>query len=310
MADNSINRRKFLSNIAIAGTLAILPGALFRKAYGATPASSFPDILSVKSNDFYKATLEALHGLGGMQRFVKPNARVGLLLNSSFKNRGTSTNTDIALATLKMCFDVGASEVILVKPADESYWQKSTHFESHSQYIEKLKVNEGHTLVPVPKGVTLKEAEVINSLNTFDTFINIPIAKQHGAAQLTNALKNLMGICTNKTNRGFHSAIAGAKETDNDRLAQCIADINTLRKPDLCIVDATEFILNNGPYGPGEIAEEHKVLAGTDQVALDAYCTRFHNLAVSEVKSIGFAEQHGLGSSDLSKITISELELA
>ena len=48
---------------------------------------------------------------------------------------------------------------------------------------------------------------------------------------------------------------SGAKSEYGDVpfLAQCVADMNTLRKPHLCVADATEFFLTSGPAGPGEL---------------------------------------------------------
>ena len=55
-------------------------------------------------------------------------------------------------------------------------------------------------------------------------------------------------------------------------LEQLIVDLNKALKPALNVVDATEFIVTNGPFGPGELLKPRKVVAGTDPVAVDAYC--------------------------------------
>jgi len=92
---------------------------------------------------------------------------------------------------------------------------------------------------------------MIKDLFECDVLINIPIFKHHGGTILTGCLKNVMGACSGTTNRFFHSGStqSGAKE-DLGFLAQAIADANLVRKPDLCVVDATEFLINNGPAGP------------------------------------------------------------
>jgi len=69
-------------------------------------------------------------------------------------------------------------------------------------------------------------------------------------------------------------------------LAQAIADANLVRKPDLCVVDATEFLINNGPAGPGEIRKEHRVFAGTDPVLLDCFGAQLHNRQPSDIRVI------------------------
>ena len=62
----------------------------------------------------------------------------------------------------------------------------------------------------------------------------------------------------------------------------------------------------NGPAGPGELGRADTVVAGTDPVAVDAYSTRFVDLQPGEVKMIGMAQKHGVGTADLEKLRIVE----
>jgi uncharacterized protein (DUF362 family) len=117
-----------------------------------------------------------------------------------------------------------------------------------------------------------------------------------------------MGLCTRSTNILFHSE-NGQSPTDKDRLAQCIADVNTLRMPDLTVVDASAFIITNGPHGPGEILENNQVLAGTDPVALDSYCASFLDYEDGVVMSTDYAAALNLGVADRSKIQINDIKL-
>jgi uncharacterized protein (DUF362 family) len=90
---------------------------------------------------------------------------------------------------------------------------------------------------------------------------------------------------------------------------QCIADLNTIIKPDLCIVDATEFITTNGPFGPGKIHKPKKVVAGTDRVAIDAYCSTLWGLNPRDIFMIRYAHEHDLGEIDLNKVSIKEIKV-
>jgi len=110
------------------------------------------------------------------------------------------------------------------------------------------------------------------------------------------------------SNRTFHR---DGWETDIDaigHLDQCIADLNTVISPDLCVVDATEFITTNGPFGPGELTRPGKVVAGTDRVAIDAYCCTLWGLEGKDIIHIRKAHEHGLGEIDLTKLCIEERE--
>jgi len=62
--------------------------------------------------------------------------------------------------------------------------------------------------------------------------------------------------------------------------------------------------LTNGPKGPGETKDIGEIIAGTDPVAIDAYAAKLLGKQLEDVKHITFAQKHGLGISDLSKVKI------
>ncbi len=82
---------------------------------------------------------------------------------------------------------------------------------------------------------------------------------------------------------------------DLEHPTQCIADLNLVRRPELGILDATEFITDTGPWGPGPIKKHGTVLAGTDPVAMDAHGCTLLGLRPEEVLAIPKAAAHGLG---------------
>ena len=104
----------------------------------------------------------------------------------------------------------------------------------------------------LPKGRSLKKADVAKALLDWDVFINIPIAKDHTGLGFTGTMKNMMGLTSSTTNMFFHHGLGKLGwYGDGDFLAQCIADVNLVRKPDLCNFDGTEVLATNGPRGPG-----------------------------------------------------------
>jgi uncharacterized protein (DUF362 family) len=166
--------------------------------------------------------------------------------------------------------------------------------------VEKIQMDSSKTVVKIEKGRSLKEAEISRVLLECDVFINVPIAKHHSGSNFTANLKNVMGACARSTNKFFHSS-------GDKFLSQCIADVNLIRQPNLCIVDATEFITNNGPAGPGEIKKAQKVVAGTNCVSVDAYCATLLGFKPADLLMIRYASEHGLGEIDLKKLIIKEI---
>jgi uncharacterized protein (DUF362 family) len=105
----------------------------------------------------------------------------------------------------------------------------------------------------------------------------------------------------------MHSPDGEYTYAKQEYLSQCIADLNLIRQPDLCVVDAIECALNNGPRGPGETVKPNKILAGTDLVAVDAYSADLIGFDLADVPSIGMAARHGLGKDRIEDLVVQEV---
>jgi uncharacterized protein (DUF362 family) len=62
--------------------------------------------------------------------------------------------------------------------------------------------------------------------------------------------------------------------------------------------------LTNGPKGPGNTKHVGQVVAGTDQVAVDAYGASLFGIKASEIEHIALAHQRGLGEIDYRKVKV------
>lgn len=306
MKSSNIDRRKFIGLFTAIGSMTIVPSIIWDQAKASVAGNTLPDMAVAKSGDYYKAAIEAVNMLGGIDKFVKPNAKVGLLINGAFTNKATFTNPDIAFAVLKMCFDAGASEIYVFRANDNKYWEKSTKYEEHKELLKKVKFSTGTQNFTIPKGKILKEAEMVKEIAEIDTLINIPISKHHDGSFITCCLKNMMGMASRSTNVKFHSPTKESGLTGEEFLAQCIADLNLVRKPDLHVVDTTVFITTNGPFGPGELQQEDKVIAGTDPIAIDAFFANILGLEKGIVLSTEYGAKHGLGNANFASLKIEE----
>ena len=265
----------------------------------------------MKGKDPYVNTLRAIQELGGIEAFVRRGDRVGVLVNSPFKNIGASVNPDVALAVIEKCLEGGAKEIRYLKEPHRGYWERSPKSGELATVLKALKYESGdHVKVEIPGGLSLKDARVTKDLWDCDVFINISITKHHEGVLYSGALKNMMGLCAFLTNSYFHwGTLKLGWFADLDHLSQCIADLNLIRKPDLCIADATTFITEKGPYGPGKLGSAETVVASTNRVSLDAFGCRFLGLQPEEVLMIGKASRHGLGEMKLDRIRIESLSV-
>jgi len=307
--DTHLSRRSFLKRSALIGVSSFLGvPTLARPASGASGTAAVPDLAVVKGGDYFKSTLTAVDRLGGMERVIPKGARVGLLINHPFRNPGTHVNPAIALAVIRMCYDAGAKSIHSLRDEPHGYWQRSPLAKRWDDAIKSLIPSGGkYVTVGIPRGAFLKNAEIIKDLMEADVLINVSISKDHAGTNFSGILKNMMGAATYSTCRYFHYGKGGWNE-DVEFLSQCVADINLLRKPALCVCDSTECIVTNGPYGPGKIVKPQKVVAGVDPVAVDAYCAGLLGLAAGRIGMIGRSAEFGLGKMNLGKLRISESE--
>jgi uncharacterized protein (DUF362 family) len=306
-----INRRQFIKKSTAIGLSSVLGKAM---ASDIKLEAQNIDIAVVKSQDYFKNAKKAVELLGGMKKFVPKNSKIALLPNPQSSNPGTFTKPEIVRAAIQMCKEADAKEIAVIGWLPTRYWRNTG--------IQKIVDEEGAKLaitdsgdeslfkpVPIPKGHALKEARIMRTFYDYDVFINMNITKEHSGSNLSGALKNLMGINSPVSDRSFHKMSGTMTEEDLKHLDQCIADLNTIIKPDLCLIDATEFVITNGPNGPGELLKPQKVVAGTDPVAIDSYCATLFGYNPKNIYAITKAHEHGLGEMDLKKLNIKELEI-
>jgi uncharacterized protein (DUF362 family) len=316
---DGITRRKFVAGGVAVGASVSLGGGMLG---GLTPSSradeaEAPGLAVVTGPDGFANTKAAVDAIGGISRFVSAGSTVVINANVAFKHRGSIVAPEVLLAALELCADAGAEELWLIKGVKDEYWKRCERAANKLALLDRTKTSEReYDVLTIDRGVALKEAHVDRRLLSADVYLNIAIAKDHKGCDYTGALKNTMGACPHSpTCRFFHVGADPDPDSDDwypdvDHLSQCIADLNTIRQPDLSILDAGEILISNGPFGPGKLETPNAVAASTDMVALDAYGVRFLGLDPTDVAMIAKSERHGLGRSDLGAAGLREVTLS
>jgi uncharacterized protein (DUF362 family) len=302
-----VTRRQFIKGAAAA---VALPHLLSVKPfYGSLAhAAEESDLVIAKQGSPSQLLRAAMAPLGGMGRFVKQGQRVVIKANIAWARTpelACTNNPDLLSALIKMCYAAGAKRVAVWDHTCDNYQftfsrsglketaQKAGAdiFSGHGQNVYKK--------VEVPRGKKLKRVEIIQDVLESDVFINFPIPKHHFATELTLGMKNLIGIAWDM------------EQLHKIDLHQCIADLGTIRKPDLIVMDAIRILTTNGPKGPGKTEDIGEVVASTDAVAIDAYgATYFKNpktgkpFKAQEVRFVREAYALGLGQIDLGKVRV------
>jgi uncharacterized protein (DUF362 family) len=276
----------------------------------AAARADWPD-LAVANGDPAEATLKALEALGGMKRFVKPDHVVAIKPNASFATPpewGATTHPDVLAAVIESCLNAGARRVLVIDHtmtgAERCF--KITGTAKAVAKFSKAKLvsldnQKTYRPVGVPGGKALHNTEVPAVLQKTDVFINLPTAKSHSATGVSLGMKNLMGLVWDR--HRFHN--------DMD-LHQGVADLATVLRPHLIVLDAMSILKTNGPTGPGDVYSFNGVVAGVDQVAVDAYGAGLStwngsSLEPGQIRYIRHAADHGLGVMNLEELKIEKV---
>ena len=209
-------------------------------------AAQESDLVIAKTGSPAQLLQAAMAPLGGMGRFVKKGQRVVIKANIAWARtpeQACTNNPELMMALIKMCYEAGAKKVAVWDHTCDNYqftFSRSGLKEAAQKAGADIFSGHGRNVykqVEVPKAKKLKKAEVLRDVLESDVFINFPLPKQHFATELTLGMKNLIGI------------VWDMEQLHKIDLHQCIADINTVRKPDLVVVDAIRILHDQRPEG-------------------------------------------------------------
>ena len=295
-----IHRREFLkTSVAATAALAAGPGRLW--AADAAPA---PRVIAVHGTDIPLMLQTGIAALGGWAAFVKPGGRVTLKPNAGWAStpeQGANTHPGLVEETIRACLAAGAAVVTLPEnscsPAKVSFEMSGIGAAAARAGARLYEPDDKKDFqaVKIPRGVQLQEADVARDVLHTDCLINLPVAKTHGGARLTLGMKNWMGSVRDRGvwhRRGLH---------------QCIADLSTVIRAHLTIVDAIRIMVAKGPRGPGPLEYPNQLVFGTDPVAVDAYAATLFQLEPFAIPYIRIAHDMGIGCGDLAKVDLQHL---
>jgi uncharacterized protein (DUF362 family) len=300
-----MNRRDFLKATFIAG-LGISMHGSFDSFIRSLYASDRVDIAVARGQPPGAITKAAIDALGGMGKFISRGDRVVVKPNIGWDRtpeQAANTNPEVVAAIVTLCYDAGARNVkVFDRPVSDPRrcYKQSGIADAASaagaevSFIDKRKFEK----VPID-GLVLNDWPLYRDILEADRIINIPIAKTHGLATLTLGMKNWMGV------------MGGWRSRIHQSLDESLVDVSRVIKPTLIVLDAVRILTANGPQGGSldDVREINTVIAGTDQVAVDAYGATLFGLTGGDLGYVRIGHQSGLGTMDLSKLVIRNVVL-
>lgn len=312
-----MDRRNFLKALAVAGAAVTIKSqggmdilAQTAKGSGAGKAVDLVAVMGGEPDAMFK---RAITEMGGMSKFVKKGQTVAVKPNIGWDRTpelAGNTNPKLISEIVRQCLSAGAKEVIVFDHTCDD-WVKcyaNSGIESAAK-AAGAKVVPAHEesyyrSVSLPKGKSLKNAKIHQAILDSDIWINVPILKHHGGANLSISMKNLMGIVWDR--RIFHSS----------DLQQCIADICTLsKKPVLNVVDAYRMMKTNGPQGKSsaDVVLTKSLFVSQDIVAADTAAAKFfgqiREMPLDHVAYLANGQALNLGTMNIDKLNVKRVKL-
>jgi uncharacterized protein (DUF362 family) len=259
-----------------------------------------------RGEDPRSITRAALAALGGMARFVNPGDDVIIKPNicvdyHSYEYAAT-TNPEVVAALVELCLGAGARRVrVMDHPfggsAESAYARSGIGDAVRSAGGTMEVMNRAkYRKTEIPDGRDIRSWKVYQEVLSADVLIDVPVAKHHNLARLTLAGKNLLGVVQGPG--GLHA-----------NLGQRIADLVSLVRPTLTVVDAVRILRDHGPTGGnlGDVQLTNTVIASHDIVAADAYAATLFGLQGADIAYVRAAAEMGLGTLNLGTIQLEEI---
>jgi len=300
-----MDRRDFLKAAIVSGVVFAIPGVA-DTFLGALEAAEKTDLIVAHGVSPARITKAAVDGLGGMKRFISKGDIVVVKPNIGWDRTpeyAATTNPEVVSTVVRLCYEAGAKQV---KVFDRSVvdprrcYKQSGIADAASavggivSYVDDRKFRD----IKLP-GIALKSWPLYTEIVEADKIINIPIAKVHSLSTLTLGIKNWMGI------------MGGSRGRMHQRIEGSLVDVAMSMKPTLIVLDAVRILTANGPQGGDlvDVKQLNTVIAGTDQVAVDAFGATLFGLKGVNIGYIVAGSKAGLGMMDLSKVKIKKISV-
>jgi uncharacterized protein (DUF362 family) len=94
-------------------------------------------------------------------------------------------------------------------------------------------------------------------------------------------------------------------------LGQRVADLVSLVRPTLTVVDAVRILTDHGPTGGSldDVQQANTVVASHDIVAADAWSATLFGLTGEDIDYVRAAAEMGLGTMDLARVKVEEISV-
>lgn len=301
-----MDRRNFLKYAAITGCGLAVGKNLF--CFSSSEAAEKHDLIVATGNGKSPSSITkaAIDEFGGIRKFISRGDIVVIKPNIGWDRlpqQAANTNPEVVATIVKLCFEAGAKKVKVfdrtVNDPRRCYKQSGIADAVSPLGAELSYIDDRRFTDMSIKGQVLKSWPLYRDVFEADKVINVPIAKHHGLAKLTMAMKNWMGI------------MGGERGRIHQKIGESLADICLVVKPTFTVLDAVRILTANGPQGGNidDVKRIDTIVVSTDQVAIDSYGATLFGMKGSDLSYVKAGAGIGIGTMDLSKLKIKNINV-
>jgi uncharacterized protein (DUF362 family) len=239
----------------------------------------------------------AVKSIGGIESFIEKGDRVLLKVNAAFASPqmlSATTHPQIVSELTRLCLDAGASSVIVTdNPINDpsSCFRLSGIANAARSAGAQLFLPRDDAFTPftVPDGKLIRNWPVLyGPLKSINKIIGTAPVKDHHRSGASMIMKNWYGL------------LGGRRNIFHQDIQTIITELAMMIRPTLVILDGTTTMMTNGPTGGSlaDLKETNTMIAGTDQVAVDACGATLLGRSLNDLPFIGMADAAGLGTAD------------
>ncbi len=251
-------------------------------------------IVKLQGDEVFAAVRQAVDLIGGIGRYVRPGDRVLIKVNMFVPAPAPAariTDPRVVVAAARLVREAGGEAVV----AD-----RTPHIHRHlagfpeiGRYATVTSIDDLPFRMRTLRGARHLRAPIPlpDLVDECDVFINVPGLRTHQLSQISNGMKNLMGLLPGTATFHVH----------NYGLEGSIVDLNFHRPSDLVITDA--LISLEGSFPPaGTPKETNLVLASANVVAMDTVAAICAGYDPRDLPYLVEANERGLGPIDMAEI--------
>lgn len=267
-----------------------------------------PEVFVAQGEGPYHNTCNALAGidlasLRGKRVLLKPNT--GRIAQPG---SGVITHPEVVAAAIDCFQEAGAEVAIGESPITGVDVMEAFEVSGITAIAEKRNCSlidmdrRPFVVREIPEAQVLSDLKLCPEIPEFDLVVSIPVMKMHMHTVATLSIKNMKGCLWRRSKVKLHM-LPPVADSEEKPINIAIADMASVLRPDLAIIDGTVGMEGLGPSA-GQAKELGVVVVCADGFAADAVACHLMGISAESVPHLRMGAERGYGIIDLDRCRI------